>query len=150
VAPPERTEVVLVCPPEARGARQHLPVVFGISGATAGATGLSLQLTEFPPAGQSNAHLHVGHETAIYAVSGAVELFYGERLERSVVVTEGSFCFIPPGLPHKAYNLSETESALFVTARNDPVDQEHVVVTPEADDGSADERARRSRAARAR
>ena len=65
------------------------------------------------------------------------------------MVAEGSFCFIPPGVPHKAYNLSETESALFVTARNDPADQEHVVVTPEADDGSADERARQTRARRA-
>ena len=46
--------------------------------------------------------MHVGYETAIYGVRGDVELFYGERLERSVVVTEGSFGFIPPGLPHKA------------------------------------------------
>ena len=144
--PDERSDVVLVQPPEAHDAKQHLPVMFGISGASAGATGLSLQLTTFPPAGHSNAHLHVGYETAIYAVSGAVELFYGTHLERSVVVAEGSFCFIPPGLPHKAYNLSETQPATFVTARNDPADQEHVVVTPEADDGSADARARESRA----
>ena len=147
--PDERSDVVLVQPPEAHDAKQHLPVIFGISGASAGATGLSLQLTAFPPAGHSNAHMHVGYETAIYAVRGAVELFYGARLERSVVVEEGSFCYIPPGVPHKAYNLSETESALFVTARNDPADQEHVVVTPDADDGSADERAQHSRARRA-
>jgi glutamate/tyrosine decarboxylase-like PLP-dependent enzyme/uncharacterized RmlC-like cupin family protein len=146
MTPNERTEVVLVRPPGTREALQELPVVFGISSATAGATGLSLQLTTFPPAGHSNAHKHVGYETAIYCVGGAVELFYGERLERSVVIAEGSFCFIPPGLPHKAYNLSETDGALFVTARNDPADQEHVVVTPEADDGSADVRVRGSRA----
>ena len=149
MAGPEPRDVVIVHPPEAHHAKQQVPVVFGISEATTGATGLSLQRTEFPPGGHSNAHLHVGYETAIYAVSGAVELFYGASLERSVVIAEGSFCFIPPGLPHKAYNLSESEGAVFVTARNDPVDQEHVVVTPEADDGSADERVRLSRARRA-
>lgn len=142
----ERNEIVLVPAPAAHQAKQDLPVLFGVSGATAGTTGLSLHLTSFPPGGHSNAHLHVGHETAIYGVRGAVELFYGMQLERSVVIAQGSFGFIPPGLPHKAYNLSETEAALFVTARNDPADQEHVVVTPEADDGSADERVRHSRA----
>ena len=146
MAPAERKEIVLVPAPPPHQAKQHLPVLFGISRATAGATGLSLHLTSFPPGGHSNAHMHVGYETAIYGVRGDVELFYGERLERSVVVTEGSFGFIPPGLPHKAYNLSETEGALFVTARNDPADQEHVVATPEADEGSADDRVRRTRA----
>ena len=146
VALTEGNEIVLVSAPAADQARQDIPVLFGISGATAGTTGLSLHLTSFPPGGNSNAHMHVGYETAICGVRGAAELVYGERLERSVVITEGSFCFIPPGLPHKAYNLSETEGAQFVTARNDPADQEHVVVTPEADDGSADDRVRRSRA----
>jgi uncharacterized RmlC-like cupin family protein len=145
VDPLERHEVVLVRPPSAERAKQDVPVQFGISRATAGATGLSLQLTTFPPGGHSNAHLHMGYETAIYGIRGAVELFYGERLERSVVLTEKSFCFIPPGVPHKAYNLSETEPAWFVTARNDPSDQEHVVVTPTADDGSADLRVERTR-----
>ena len=121
-------------------------MLFGISAATARATGLSLHTTSFPPGGNSNAHKHVGYETAIYGVRGAIELFYGEQLEQSVVVNEGSFCFIPPGVTHKAYNLSETEVALFVTARNDAADQQSVVVTPEADNGSADEHARRSRA----
>jgi uncharacterized RmlC-like cupin family protein len=144
--PAEPLDVVLVRPPASERVKQELPVLPGISAATAGATGLSLQLTTFPPAGHSNAHLHLGYETAIFGVRGAVELFYGERLERSVVIAEGAFCFIPPGLPHKAYNLSEREDALFVTARNDPADQERVVLTPEADDGSADERVRASRA----
>jgi uncharacterized RmlC-like cupin family protein len=78
-------------------------------------------------------------------VKGAVEIFFGGQLERSVVLGEGSFCFIPPGIPHKAYNLSETEPGLFVTARNDPDEQENVVLTPEADDGSPDEKVRETR-----
>ena len=137
----ECDEIVVVSAPETLRSRQDVPVRVGISGATAGATGLSLHLTTFPPGGNTKPHKHVDYETAIYGVCGSVALFYGEWLERYVVITEGSFCFIPPGLPHKAYNLSETEVAQFVSARNDPADQEHVVVTPDVDGGDADHRA---------
>lgn len=136
---------MLVSAPVAEHARQDVPVHFGISGATAGATGLSLHLTTFPPGANSNAHMHPGYETAIYGVRGSVALFYGEHLERCIIIPAGSFCFIPPGLPHKAYNLSETEAAQFVSARNDPADQEHVVLTAHLDDGSADRRVHRLR-----
>jgi uncharacterized RmlC-like cupin family protein len=78
-------------------------------------------------------------------VKGACEIYYGNHLEHSVVLKEGAFCFIPPSLPHKAYNLSESESGLFVTARNDANEQEDVELTPDADDGSPDERVRESR-----
>src|SRR2546421_2311265 len=137
-----KDEVVVLLPPETGEAKQQIPVFFGVSERSAGATGLSLNLTAFPPGANSNAHKHRDFETAIYGVAGAVEIFYGSRLERSVVLKEGAFCFIPPDLPHKAYNLSESESGLFVTARNDANEQEDVVLVPEADDGSADERVR--------
>jgi uncharacterized RmlC-like cupin family protein len=140
-----KDEVVVLNPPETGEAKQQIPVYFGVSERSAGAKALSLNLTAFPPGANSNTHLHDEFETAIYGVAGAVEIFYGRRLERSVVVTEGSFCFIPPGLPHKAYNLSESEPGLFVTARNDANEQESVVLVPEADDGSADERVRETR-----
>jgi glutamate/tyrosine decarboxylase-like PLP-dependent enzyme/mannose-6-phosphate isomerase-like protein (cupin superfamily) len=99
-----------------------------------------MNVTTFPPGESSAAHQHCDFETAIYGVRGEVTLFYGPRLEHSVVVGTGDFCFIAPGVPHKAYNLSDTETALFVTARNDPVEQENVVLTPEAED---DDHARR-------
>lgn len=142
----ERDEIVVVSAPATLLSRQDVPVRVGISGTTAGATGLSLHLTTFPPGGSTKPHKHVDYETAIYGVCGSVALFYGEGLERHVVITEGSFCFIPPGLPHKGYNLSETEVARFVSARNDPADQEHVVVMPDVDGGTADLRANALRA----
>ena len=48
------------------------------------------------------------------------------------------FCFIPPFVPHKAFNLSDTEPATALSARNDPQEQENVVLTPELDDGRTD------------
>ena len=141
----DHSGVVVVNPPATEGAKQDIPVFFGVSDRSAGARGISLNLTAFPPGGNSKAHIHRQFETAIFGVKGACEIFYGERLEHSVVLKEGCFCFIPPSLPHKAYNLSESEQGLFVTARNDANEQEDVVLTPEADDASPDERVRETR-----
>jgi uncharacterized RmlC-like cupin family protein len=132
----QRDEVVVVRAPAAERAKQGMPVFFGVSADSVGAKGLCMHLTEFPPAGESEPHMHRGHETAVFGVSGAVQIFYGERLEHSVVVGRGEFAYIPPGVPHKACNLSATEKALFVTARDDAREQENVVPTPEADAGS--------------
>ena len=41
-------------------------------------------------------------------------------------------------MPHKAFNLSDTEGATALSARNDPNEQENVVLTPELDDGRLD------------
>jgi len=140
------TQKVLVLRPEgAETAKQDIPVFFGVSEDSAGAKGLSLNVTAFPPGGHSNTHKHVGYETAIYAVSGAIEFFYGEHLEDSVVARAGDFLFIPAGVPHKTYNLSLDEPGIFVTARNDPREQENVVLTPEADDGSSEKRVEETR-----
>jgi uncharacterized RmlC-like cupin family protein len=135
-----RGAVVVLEAPQVDEARQGMPVFFGISEQTAGARGISLNVTSFPPGGMSKAHMHRDYETAIRHLDGRVAIFYGDRLEDVVVLEPGSYCYIPPWVPHKAFNLSSTERAHSVTARNDPREQENVVLTPEADDGSADAR----------
>jgi glutamate/tyrosine decarboxylase-like PLP-dependent enzyme/uncharacterized RmlC-like cupin family protein len=122
-----------------------VPILFGVSEATSAAEGIAMNVTTFPPGGSSIAHKHRDFETAIYGIRGAVALFHGERLEHEVVVGHGDFCFIAPDVPHKAYNLSDTETALFVTARNDAAEQENVVATPEAEDATLVERVAETR-----
>ena len=39
----------------------------------------------------------------------------------------GDFVFVPPGVPHQPRNLSDTEPATAVVARNDARDEERVV-----------------------
>lgn len=131
-------DVKLLRPDQTQVARQGMPQFFGISGSTAGATGLSMNLTAFGPGGSARAHYHRDFETAIYGVTGRIALFYGKQLENEVLIEPGVFCFIPPWIPHKAFNLSETDSATALSARNDPKEQENVVLTPELDDGRTD------------
>ena len=113
--------------------RQKLPYFVGISGATAGAQGLSMHVVVIPPGGAAAPHFHKDFETAIYLLKGRVETRYGQALEKSIVNEPGDFLFIPPGVPHQAFNLSQTEPAQAIVARNDPNEQENVVPYPLAD-----------------
>jgi len=127
-----------VRPDNAVATRQRLPYFIGISGATAGSTGLSMHLIAIPPGGRSEPHSHQQHETAIYVLEGRVETRYGPDLASSVISEPGDFLFIPPGEPHVAINLSEIEPARAIVARNDAAEQDNVVPYPDpaADTGT--------------
>ena len=105
---------------------QRLPYFVGISGQSAGARGLSMHMVVIPPGARAEPHAHRGHETAIYVLEGRVETRYGAGLAESVVSEAGDFLFIPPDVPHEAINLSATEPARAVVARNDPAEQDKV------------------------
>jgi uncharacterized RmlC-like cupin family protein len=114
--------------------KQQLPNFVGISEASAGARHLSMNLVIIPPGGAAQPHVHRGYETAIYLLEGRVETRYGPGLRQSVIHEAGDFIFIPADVPHQPVNLSATEPAKALVARNDPNEQESVVVyDPERD-----------------
>jgi uncharacterized RmlC-like cupin family protein len=107
--------------------RQRIGYTIGVSAGACGSTGLSLSHVVIPPGAVADAHFHDGYETAIYQLSGRVETRYGEGLTESVVTEAGDFLFVPPGVPHQPRNLSDTEPATAIVARNDARDEERVV-----------------------
>lgn len=121
-------KIIVIRPDKDTMTRQRLPYFVGISEETAGAKGLSLNLVVVPPGGAAEPHFHKGYETAIYVLEGRVETRFGPRLKESVISEAGEFVFIPPDLPHQAINLSQTEPARAIVARNDPNEQESVVL----------------------
>jgi uncharacterized RmlC-like cupin family protein len=123
--------VVIIKPEKTETARQGMPQFFGVSAATAGAKSISMNVTAFGPGGKAKAHYHRDYETAIYGVSGLIALYHGHNLENCAFIEPGSFCYIPPFLPHIAFNLSDSEPAVAITARNDAAEQENVILTPE-------------------
>ena len=108
--------------------RQKLPNFVGISAETAGARGLSMNLVIIPPGAAAEPHLHRGFESAVYVLEGRVETRYGPGLKQSVITEPGDFLFIPPDVPHQPINLSQTEPAQTIVVRNDPNEQEHVIL----------------------
>ena len=123
-------EVQAVRPAAEVMTKQLLPYFVGVSGATVGATGLSMHIVVIPPGARADPHAHRGYETAIYVLEGRVETRWGEGLAESVVSGPGEFLFIPPGVPHEAINCSATEPARAIVARNDPAEQDNVVPYP--------------------
>ena len=128
----ERSGVRAVRPDRSLTTRQRLPYFIGVSRDTVGSTGLSMHLIAIPPGGRSEPHAHRRYETAIYVLEGRVETRYGPGLAASVISEAGDFLFIPPGEPHEAINLSATEPARAIVARNDPAEQENVAPYPAA------------------
>lgn len=106
--------------------RQRLPYFVGISGQTVNASGLSMHLVVIPPGAHSEPHMHIGYETGIYVLEGKVCTRWGPALENEIISEAGDFLFVPPGVPHQAINLSTTEPARAVVARNHPAEQDLV------------------------
>ena len=121
-------QVITVRPQATHLTKQDLPNFEGISARTAGSKHLCMHLVIIPPGGKAVAHYHGGYETVIYIIQGRAETRYGPNLEQSSINEAGDFLFIPPPLPHQPVNLSDTEQVIAVVARNDPNEQESVVI----------------------
>lgn len=120
------TPVQAVRPDRAVMTTQRLPYFIGISGATVGATGLSMHMVVIPPGAKAEPHSHIGYETGIYVLEGRVLTRWGRNLENETISEAGEFLFVPPDVPHEAVNLSATEPARAIVARNDAAEQDKV------------------------
>jgi uncharacterized RmlC-like cupin family protein len=122
----EQSKLQTVRPAAEVMSRQRLPYFIGISGRTVGSQGLSMHIVVIPPGARADPHRHIGYETGIYVLEGRVLTRWGERLENEMVSEPGDFLYVPPGVPHEAVNLSDTEPARAVVARNDAAEQDKV------------------------
>lgn len=109
----------------------------GISAETVGSKSLCMHVVDIPPNAREVPHFHRDHETAIYVVSGSVEVWSGEKLDNRFVIRAGDFLYIPPSVPHVPINRSMTETCTVVLSRTDPSEQESVVVVDTPDDLAA-------------
>jgi uncharacterized RmlC-like cupin family protein len=126
----EHDQIVTVRPDQPVDTLQRLPAFVGISDESAGSSGIGMNLVVIPPGAAADPHYHDGFETAIFILSGRVETRYGEDLRHTCVNEAGDFLYIPAGVPHQPRNLSDTEPARAIVARNTPNEQESVVAYP--------------------
>ncbi len=85
------TDIVTISSPKQINSVQKLPYFVGISNLTAGAKGLSMNMVVIPPGACAEPHYHDEFETGIYLISGRVETFYGDDLDKSVINEAGDF-----------------------------------------------------------
>jgi uncharacterized RmlC-like cupin family protein len=102
-----------------------------ISQATAGASNIYMGVFRVPPGARSRPHFHAACESAVYMLSGRLRVRWGEKLEQSVEIGHGDLVYVPPRETHILENLSESEPAEYVVARDAP--QEDSVEVPWAE-----------------
>ena len=118
-------EVVIIRSGGSYEGKQGMSLATGVSSQSAGAQALCLHLVTFSP-GTRAPHMHDGHESAIYTVSGETEVWHGAGLRQRTVVKAGDFMYVPPGIPHLPVNRGDVMTVA-VVARTDPAEQESVV-----------------------
>jgi uncharacterized RmlC-like cupin family protein len=102
-----------------------------ISQATAGAHNIYMARFRVPAGAQSRPHYHEGCESALYMLSGSVRIKWGDHLEKALEVEPGDMLYVPPRVTHVVENVSDTEPADYVVARDSP--HEDAVVVPWAE-----------------
>ena len=109
-----------------------------ISQATAGAANIYMGLFRVPPGARSRAHYHDGCESTLYMLSGSVRIRWArppsDQLEQELEVTPGDMLYVPPRVTHIVENVSDSEPAEYVVARDSPT--EDAVVVPWAEQGA--------------
>ena len=102
-----------------------------ISQATAGATNIYMGVFRVPAGARSRPHYHENCESAVYMLSGRLLVKWGDNLEESVDLEPGDLVYVPPRETHILENLSDSEAAEYVVARDAP--QEDSVEVPWAE-----------------
>ena len=106
-----------------------------ISQATTGATSIYMGHFRVPPGARSRPHYHAHCESAVYMLTGRLEVRWGDHLEQTLTLEPGDMVFVPPRETHILQNLSDAEPAEYVVARDAPT--EDSVEVPWAGEGSA-------------
>ena len=109
-----------------------------ISQATAGAHNIYMGRFRVPPGARSLPHYHEGCESSLYMLSGSVRIRWArppsDHLEQELEVTPGDMLYVPPRVTHVVENVSGSEPAEYVVARDSPT--EDAVVVPWAEAGA--------------
>jgi uncharacterized RmlC-like cupin family protein len=103
-----------------------------ISQATAGAHNIYMGRFRVPPAAQSRPHYHADCESVVYMLSGRLRVRWGDRLQEELELEPGDMVYVPPRETHVLENISDSEPADYVVARDSPL--EDAVIVPWAED----------------
>ena len=89
----------------------------GVAADQCGSQGLWIGFVSAPP-GAGGAHHHGSAESGIYIIKGQLKFHFGEGLQKTLIAEAGDFLYVPPETVHVEENLSETEAAELIVARN--------------------------------
>ena len=98
--------VAVIKPGQTYVGKQGLTYGAGASAETVGAQKVCMNVLPMPPGAVAKAHYHKGIETIAYMLEGECTVYYGDDLQKRVLVREGEQSFVAADMPHAPRNES--------------------------------------------
>ncbi len=124
--------VRVIAPGQTYVGKQGFTYRAGASAETVGAQQICMNVLPVPVGGRAKVHYHRGIETIAYLLEGECAVYYGDRVERRVLVRAGEQIYIPEDVPHAPCNESAAPCAWIVVHASGS-DQDGIVLLPDFD-----------------
>lgn len=105
----------------------------GASKETVGAEKICMNVMPMPPGARAKVHYHKGIETIAYLLDGECAVYYGDGVEKRVVISAGDHVFCPADVPHAPSNESG-RPCTWLVVHSAGSDQEGIVLLPGLDE----------------
>ena len=129
---PATERVRVIAPGRTYVGKQDLKYGSGVSAETAGAEQIGMNILPMPAGARAKVHYHQSIETIAYMLQGECAVYYGDQVERRVLVRAGEQIFVPADVPHAPCNESDA-ACTWIAVRASGSDQEGIVLLPELD-----------------
>jgi len=124
--------VTIVKPGQTYLGKQGITYGAGASKETVGAEEICMNVMPMPPGARAKVHYHKGIETIAYMLTGECAVYYGDALEKRVLVRAGEQVFCPADVPHAPCNESG-KPCTWIVVHSSGSDQDGIVLLPELD-----------------
>jgi uncharacterized RmlC-like cupin family protein len=124
--------VAVIKPGETYVGKQGLTYGAGASAETVGAQKVCMNVLPMPPGAVAKAHYHKGIETIAYMLEGECTVYYGDDLQKRVLVRKGEQSFVAADMPHAPRNESG-KPCTWIVVHSSGSDQDGIVLLPELD-----------------
>jgi uncharacterized RmlC-like cupin family protein len=124
--------VAVVKPGHTYVGKQGFTYGAGASADTVGAHNVCMNVLPMPPGAVAKAHYHKGIETIAYMLEGECAVYYGDDLQKRVLILQGEQCFVAADMPHAPRNESG-KSCTWIVVHSSGSDQDGIVMLPDLD-----------------
>ena len=124
--------VAVIRPGQTYVGKQGFTYGAGASAETVGARKVCMNVLPMPPGAVAKAHYHDGIETIAYMLDGECAVYYGDHLEKRVLVRQGEQCFVAADMPHAPRNESG-KPCVWIVVHSSGSDQDGILMLPQLD-----------------
>ena len=125
--------VAVIKPGQTYVGKQGFTYAAGASAETVGAHNVCMNILPMPPGAVAKAHYHKGIETIAYMLEGECAVYYGDNLQKRVLVRQGEQSFVAADIPHAPRNESG-KPCIWIVVHSSGSDQDGIILLPDLDE----------------